>query len=62
MPSRPFRIDVSDALLVDLKERLARTRWPDPLDGAGWDYGADVAYIRQLCEYWRTSYDWRKHE
>lgn len=60
--SRPFRIDVPDAVLDDLHERLDRTRWPEPLAGAGWDYGADVAYVRELCDHWRHGYDWRRHE
>jgi pimeloyl-ACP methyl ester carboxylesterase len=59
---RPFKIEVPDAVLVDLRERLARTRWPDQIPGAGWDYGTDLAYLKQLCETWRTAYDWRKHE
>ncbi|GAA4514260.1 epoxide hydrolase family protein [Nonomuraea ferruginea] len=59
---RPFRIDVPQADLDDLRERLARTRWPDELDGAGWSYGVPVPYARALAEYWRTGYDWRAHE
>ena len=62
MTPRPYRIDVPDAVLVDLSERLARTRWPDPISGAEWDYGAKVDTIRELCEYWRAGYDWRHHE
>jgi microsomal epoxide hydrolase len=62
MPPRPFRISVPDHVLDDLRDRLTRTRWPEPLDGADWDYGANVEYVRELCEYWRASYDWRKHE
>jgi epoxide hydrolase len=62
MPPRPFRIDVPDSVLEDLRDRITRTRWPDPLANVGWDYGANIAYIRELCDYWRTSYDWRKHE
>ena len=58
----PYRIDVPDAVLADLRERLARTRWPDAIDDAGWDYGVDLAYLRELCEYWRVSYDWRAAE
>lgn len=59
---RPFRIDVSDADLEDLKDRLARTRWPDQPSGVGWDYGTPLDYVREMAEYWRTSYDWRKEE
>ena len=49
-------------MLDDLKLRLARTRWPDEIDDAGWDYGVPLNYQRELTEYWRTKYDWRKHE
>jgi epoxide hydrolase len=59
---RPFRIDVPDADLEDLKDRLARTRWPDQPSGVGWSYGTPLEYVREMAEYWRTSYDWRKEE
>jgi len=59
---QPFRIDVQQADLDDLKARLARTRWPDQLPGVGWDYGIALDYVKELAEYWRTGYDWRVHE
>jgi pimeloyl-ACP methyl ester carboxylesterase len=59
---RPFRIDIPQADLDDLQGRLARTRWPDELPGVGWEYGVPLAYMRELTEYWRTSYDWRRYE
>jgi epoxide hydrolase len=62
MAPTPYRIDVPQAVLDDLNQRLANTRWPATIPGSGWDYGADVDYVRELCEYWRTRYDWRKHE
>ena len=62
MPPRPYKIDVPQPVLNDLNQRLVNTRWPNTLPGVGWDYGADPAYVRELCEYWRTTYDWRKHE
>jgi len=49
----------SEAAVADLRERLARTRWPDEIAGAGWEYGADLAYLRELCRYWREEFDWR---
>jgi microsomal epoxide hydrolase len=55
----PFEIQVPDAVLDDLRERLARTRWPDQIEGAGWDYGTERGTLQALCEYWRTSFDWR---
>ena len=59
---RPFRIEIADADLDDLRERLARTRWPGELPGTGWDYGIPLEYVRELADYWRTGYDWRAHE
>ncbi|MEV4313345.1 epoxide hydrolase family protein [Actinocrispum sp. NPDC049592] len=57
-----FRVSVPQADLDDLGERIARTRWPDELPGAGWDYGVPLDYLKDLAEYWRTGYDWRVHE
>ncbi|WP_433179293.1 epoxide hydrolase family protein [Actinoallomurus sp. CA-150999] len=59
---RPFRIDVPQAELDDLRDRLARTRWPAQLPGEGWSRGVPVAYLKDLAEYWRDGYDWRAHE
>ncbi|MFC4061470.1 epoxide hydrolase family protein [Planomonospora corallina] len=59
---RPFRIDIPQAQLDDLRARLANTRWPDELPGVGWSRGVPVGYLRELAEYWRTGYDWRAHE
>ncbi|TQM81703.1 pimeloyl-ACP methyl ester carboxylesterase [Saccharothrix saharensis] len=59
---RPFRIDVPQAQLDDLNARLAGTRWPAELPGVGWSRGVPVAYLKDLAEHWRTTYDWRAHE
>jgi epoxide hydrolase len=59
---RPFRIDIPQASLDDLRARLARTRWPDELPGVGWDYGIPLETVKELAEYWRTGYDWRVQE
>ena len=58
----PFECQVPDAVLADLKDRLARTIWPDQLDGAGWDYGTERDFLQQLCTYWRDEFDWRASE
>ena len=57
-----FVVDVPQAILDDLRDRLARTRWPDEVEDAGWDYGANLAYMRALVEHWRTRFDWRAQE
>jgi microsomal epoxide hydrolase len=58
----PFTIQVSDDVLVDLKERLVRTRMPDEPDGVGWRLGTNQAYLKQLISYWRDEFDWRAQE
>lgn len=62
MPVRPFLIDVPQAILDDLHRRLSETRWPESLPGADWERGASLAYIKDLCAYWRDRYDWRQQE
>ncbi|HEX8005036.1 MAG TPA: epoxide hydrolase N-terminal domain-containing protein, partial [Trebonia sp.] len=62
MNAVPFTVNVPDTVLADLRDRLARTRWPDEIPGAGWDYGVSPAYLKDLTEYWRTGFDWRVHE
>ena len=59
---RPFSIAVPDAVLEDLRDRLVRTRYPDQLAGAAWTYGTELSYLKELCDYWRTRYDWRAQE
>jgi epoxide hydrolase len=59
---RPFRIDVPQADLDDLRERLARTRWPEELPGVGWSRGVPLGYLKELAAYWADGYDWRKQE
>ena len=61
-PIRPFRIDIPQEDLDDLRDRLARTRWPDELPGAGADYGVPLAYISELADRWLNDYDWRAWE
>ncbi|MCD6054971.1 MAG: epoxide hydrolase [Rubrobacteraceae bacterium] len=57
-----FRIDIPQADLDDLADRLARTRWTDEIEGAGWDYGTSLGYLKGLTDYWRDGFDWRKQE
>ncbi|MGZ4379912.1 MAG: epoxide hydrolase family protein [Gaiellaceae bacterium] len=59
---RPFHIDIPDAELVDLRRRLAATRWPDKETVADQSQGAQLAKMQELVRYWGTDYDWRKAE
>jgi len=58
----PFKIHVDDSVLADLKQRLARTRFPGEIPGSAWDYGTNLAYLKELVTYWRERYDWREAE
>ncbi len=59
---RPFRIDVPDAVLEDLRDRLTRTRWPEAECVDDWSQGMPLAYTRELAGYWAEDYDWRSRE
>jgi epoxide hydrolase len=54
---RPFTVDVSADIVADLRERLGRTRWPNPEPVADWSQGIPLAYTMELCRYWQTEYD-----
>ena len=59
---RPFRFAIPDAALHDLKARLANTRWPERETPEDWSQGIPLAYMQELCAYWRDEYDWRRCE
>ena len=58
----PFRIDIADQELKDLKARLANTRWPEKETPDDWSQGIPLAYVREVAEYWLNAYDWRRGE
>ena len=57
--SSGFVVHVDDAVLDDLRERLARTRFADQIPGTGWEYGTPADVLAPLVEHWRDGYDWR---
>jgi microsomal epoxide hydrolase len=59
---RPYRLAIPDSAIADLKERLARTRWPDEPSLEPWSTGTNLAYLRELAQYWRNGFDWRAAE
>ena len=58
----PFRIEVTEVELTDLRDRLERTRWPERETVGDWSQGIPLSYVQDVCEYWRTGYDWRRFE
>ncbi|WP_328991320.1 epoxide hydrolase [Kribbella sp. NBC_01245] len=59
---RPFRVEIAQADLDDLNERLARTRLPAAAPGDNWDLGTPNSYLSETVGYWRNTFDWRKQE
>jgi hypothetical protein len=62
MDVQPFKVHIPEVALQDLHERLALTRWPDEIPNTGWEYGTNLAYIKELVHYWQTQFDWREQE
>ena len=58
----PFTLRVPDEAIADLRDRLARTRFPDQAPGDPWAYGTDVGYLQQFVQYWHSTFDWRAEE
>src|SRR6266700_2935240 len=62
MSVTPFRIEIPEADLADLRQRLERARWPEPETVTDWSQGVPLAYQQELCRYWADGYDWRATE
>ena len=60
MAIRTFQLPYSESAVQDLRERLARTRWPDTIPGSGWDYGVSLDYMKEICQYWKDEFDWKR--
>ena len=59
---QPFKINIDQAVLDDLKRRVSNTRWTDEIDNEKWEMGANKSYLKELCSYWQHGFDWRKQE
>ena len=59
---KPFKVAVPEADMEHLRQALELARFPDELDGAGWDYGAPLADVKRLTAHWKSGFDWRKAE
>ena len=60
--TQAYQIEVPQDMLDDLQGRLANTRWTDEVEGAGWDYGTNLAYLKEFVGYWQNGFDWREQE
>jgi pimeloyl-ACP methyl ester carboxylesterase len=58
----PFTVNIAEAQLQELQQRLALTRWPNEETVQDWSQGVPLAYTRELTDYWTSSYDWRRFE
>jgi pimeloyl-ACP methyl ester carboxylesterase len=58
----PYRIDIPETALDDLRSRLRATRWPEAATVDGWAQGVPLPWLRDLCAYWADGYDWRATE
>lgn len=59
---KPFRIDVPDETLQHIRDRVANYKWHYMPDDGGWDYGTNMAYLKEFCAYWLDEFDWRAQE
>ncbi|UKT64490.1 epoxide hydrolase family protein [Pedobacter mucosus] len=57
-----FEINIEQSILDDLKTRLSNTRWPDEIENSKWQYGTNKSYLKELCDYWQDTFDWKKQE
>ena len=58
----PFQYHVSDAVLDDIRNRVANYPWHEMPDDGGWEYGTNMDYLKKLCAYWVDEFDWRAQE
>ncbi|MEU2228825.1 epoxide hydrolase, partial [Streptomyces sp. NPDC018347] len=59
---QPFRIDIPESSVEELKRRLSETRFPPPLPGDDWSTGVPVSYLRRLVAYWVDEFDWAEQQ
>jgi epoxide hydrolase len=62
MTAKSFSVNISQETLDHLRHRLAKTRLPDEVEDADWDYGTNLDYLKELVRYWQNDFDWRSRE
>lgn len=59
---KPFKIEIDASQIEDLKLRLSHTRWPEEIIDSGWEYGTNLSYLKELCDYWKNDFSWPDQE
>ena len=59
---QPFKINIKQLILDDLKLKIANTRWTDEIGNSKWELGTNKTYLKELCDYWQNTFDWKKQE
>lgn len=59
MKLTPFFVPFSARDVDQLRDRLERTRWPDQAPGSAWEYGVDLRFLQQTCDYWKNEFEWK---
>jgi pimeloyl-ACP methyl ester carboxylesterase len=59
---QPFKITIEEAILDDLKARISNTRWTYEIENSKWEYGTNKTYLKELCDYWQNTFDWKEQE
>jgi len=59
---RPFKINISDKIIQNIYTKVAKYSWHEMPDDGGWNYGANLNYMKEISKYWVEKFDWRKTE
>ena len=59
---KSFKINIKQSVFDDLKTRIANTRWTDEIENSKWEFGTNKTYLKELCNYWQNTFDWKKKE
>ena len=59
---KPFNLDVPEEALVAIRDKVSAFPWHEMPDDGGWDYGTNLDYMKEFCDYWVNQFDWRQQE
>ena len=59
---KPFKVDISDQIIKDIYDKVKKYPWHEMPNDGGWEYGANLDYMKEISKYWVSEFDWRKHE